>query len=139
MGGLPLGGVRRGERDRRAARGVAPRGRQVDCHLPWISEFLGTFLGAAAAIQLHFASALFVVVTKNWQGQRFFLPLLALHPGCIVVVTHVLSSLSSMLYNCCYLRQRLSSFLLKFLRSGQKKSLQRKYCLYFGCLVILLK
>ena len=100
VGGLPLGGVRRGERDRRAARGVAPRGRQVDCHLGDFGD-LGDFWGAAAAIQLHFASALIVVVTKNWQGHKCFLPLLALHPGCIVVVTHVLSSLSHRLFNCC--------------------------------------
>ena len=136
MGGLPLGGVRRGEGDRRAARGVAPRGRQVDCHLVDFGDF-GDFWGAAAAIQLHFASALSVGVTKNWQGHKFFLLFIALHRGCIVVVTHVLSSLSSMLCNCCHLRQRLSSFLLKFLRGGQKESLQMKCCLYFGCLVIL--
>ena len=77
MGGLPLGGVRRGEGDRRAARGVAPRGRQVDCHLGDFGD-LGDFWGAAAAIQLHFASALIVVVTKNWQGHKCFLPFLAL-------------------------------------------------------------
>ena len=73
VGGLPLGGVRRGERDRRAARGVAPRGRQVDCHLVDFGDFWG-----AAGIQLHFASALIVVVTKNWQGHKCFLPFLAL-------------------------------------------------------------
>ena len=67
VGGLPLGGVRRGEGDRRAARGVAPRGRQVDCHLVDFGDFLAGF-------QLHFASALIVVVRKDWQGQKCFLP-----------------------------------------------------------------
>ena len=86
MGGLPLGGVRRGEGDRRAARGVAPRGRQVDCHLPWISEIWGIFLGAAA-IHLHFASALIVVVTKKLAGSQVFFAILSASPR---------------LYNCCH-------------------------------------
>ena len=43
---------------------------------------LGDFFGTAA-IHLHFASALIVVVTKKWQGHKCFLPFLALHTGCM--------------------------------------------------------